>query len=209
MPKVKIPRKSTNIDMTAMCDVAFLLLTFFMLTTKFKSDDPVIVDLPSSVSQYKLPDANVVITTIDKQGKVFFGMDGKFLRQQLLLKMGQQYKVEFTTEETNLFGLISSFGVPMKAMKTFLSMSQEERNMPENQPGIPTDSTNNELKDWLRFSKIVVAETNMNLYRSQLFAVRGDGTADYPKVKNVMNTLQDLSINKFRLITNLEAMPTK
>ncbi|MEY4291989.1 MAG: hypothetical protein RIQ61_366, partial [Bacteroidota bacterium] len=33
MPKVKIPRKSTVVDMTAMCDVAFLLLTFFMLAT--------------------------------------------------------------------------------------------------------------------------------------------------------------------------------
>ena len=35
MPKVKIPRKSTAVDMTAMCDVAFLLLTFFMLTSNF------------------------------------------------------------------------------------------------------------------------------------------------------------------------------
>ncbi|RPI68323.1 MAG: biopolymer transporter ExbD, partial [Ignavibacteriales bacterium] len=42
MPKVKVPRKSTLIDMTAMCDVAFLLLTFFMLTTQFKSDESVI-----------------------------------------------------------------------------------------------------------------------------------------------------------------------
>ncbi len=46
MPKVKMPRKSTLIDMTAMCDVAFLLLTFFMLATKFKPDEPVAVVTP-------------------------------------------------------------------------------------------------------------------------------------------------------------------
>ena len=40
MSRIKIPRKSTAIDMTAMCDVAFLLLTFFILTAKLKQQDP-------------------------------------------------------------------------------------------------------------------------------------------------------------------------
>ncbi len=72
MPKVKIPRKSTLIDMTAMCDVAFLLLTFFMLTTQFKSDESVIVDTPSSISEIKLPDTDILNITVTADGKLFF-----------------------------------------------------------------------------------------------------------------------------------------
>ena len=69
MPKVKVPRKSTSVDMTAMTDVAFLLLTFFMLATKFKPDEPVVVDTPSSISEIKLPESGIMQITIDKQGR--------------------------------------------------------------------------------------------------------------------------------------------
>ena len=86
MPKVKIPRKSTLIDMTAMCDVAFLLLTFFMLTTQFKSDESVIVDTPSSISEIKLPDTDIINITITQDGKVFFSIDNKnFTREKLII----------------------------------------------------------------------------------------------------------------------------
>ena len=40
MPKHKPKRSAPSIDMTAMCDVAFLLLTFFMLTAKAKPQEP-------------------------------------------------------------------------------------------------------------------------------------------------------------------------
>ena len=87
MPKVKIPRKSTTIDMTAMVDVSFLLLTFFMLTTQFKSDDSLIVDTPSSISEIKLPDTDILNITVDAAGKVFFSIDNKnFTRERLLAK---------------------------------------------------------------------------------------------------------------------------
>jgi biopolymer transport protein ExbD len=55
MPRAKIPRKSTNIDMTAMCDVAFLLLSFFILATKFKPPEALTVVTPSSVSSKIAP----------------------------------------------------------------------------------------------------------------------------------------------------------
>ena len=50
MPRVKIKRKSTRIDMTAMSDVTVLLLTFFMLTSTFVQKEPVRVNTPGSVS---------------------------------------------------------------------------------------------------------------------------------------------------------------
>lgn len=209
MPKVKIKRKSTTVDMTAMCDVAFLLLTFFMLTTQFKSDDPVIVSLPSSISEIKMPDANIVTVTIDKSGAVFFGMEGKYNREKLIDKIAEDKNLNFTPEQKHIFSLIGSFGVPISKLGAFLDLSTNDRGNPANQPGIPIDSTNNELKEWLKFAKIVVYETDRNLYVSQLFAIKGDGTAAYPKVKKVIQTFQDktLQINKFRLVTNLEAAP--
>src|SRR5512143_1117186 len=98
MPKVKVPRKSTLIDMTAMCDVAFLLLTFFMLTTQFKSDESVVVDTPSSISEIKLPDTDILNITITRDGKVFFNIDNKnFSRERLLAKISEKYPaLQFT-----------------------------------------------------------------------------------------------------------------
>ena len=75
MGRPKIARKSTNIDMTAMCDVAFLLLSFFILTTKFKPAEAITVVTPNSVSSKPAPEKDFVLVTIDKDGKVFFSMD--------------------------------------------------------------------------------------------------------------------------------------
>src|SRR5215469_1891468 len=74
MPRAKIPRKSTTIDMTAMCDVAFLLLSFFILATKFKPPAALSVTTPSSVSSKVAQEKNVVLITMDKDGKVYFSV---------------------------------------------------------------------------------------------------------------------------------------
>jgi biopolymer transport protein ExbD len=84
MPKVKAARKSTHIDMTAMTDVAFLLLTFFMLTAKMKPTEPVKVDTPSSISETKLPDANTIMILVDNKGKVYLDMAGSKTRYELI-----------------------------------------------------------------------------------------------------------------------------
>jgi len=77
MPKFKKPRMSVRMDMTPMVDVAFLLLTFFMLTTQFRPPEEVQITLPSSHSDFKLPDANVMTLTIAKDGRVFLGLDSE------------------------------------------------------------------------------------------------------------------------------------
>src|ERR1051325_5696743 len=144
MPKVKIPRKSTSVDMTAMTDVAFLLLTFFMLATKFKPDEPVQVDTPSSVSEIKLEESNVMLITVDKTGRVFYGIDGQVVREDLLRRIGEKYQIPFTDQEKKAFGLINTFGVQVSQLKQFLAMSPEEKAKMQ-QPGIPNDSLKNEL----------------------------------------------------------------
>ena len=195
MPKVKVPRKSTSVDMTAMTDVAFLLLTFFMLATKFKPDEPVTVDTPSSISETKLPDVDMMMITIDKENRVFFGIDGQQKRDSLLDMISAKYKVAFTENEKKEFSLLSAFGVPVAQLKQFLNIPVAERSKIK-QPGIPSDSLNNELGDWIWFSRLI----NKNIR----VAVKGDQSTSFPVVKQVMNTLQDKKMNKFNFITTLE-----
>jgi biopolymer transport protein ExbD len=195
MPKVKIPRKSTSIDMTAMTDVAFLLLTFFMLATKFKPDEPVMVDTPSSVSEIKLPDTDIMLITIDKDNRVFFAIDGQQTRTQLLDKMSGIYKLQFSPEEKKEFSNMSSFGVPVAELKTLLNMKAEER-LKYKQAGIPCDSLKNELADWIWQARL----TNNNVR----VAIKGDQQTNYPVVKEVIATLQDKKVNRFNFITSME-----
>jgi biopolymer transport protein ExbD len=199
MAKVKIPRKSISLDMTAMCDVAFLLLTFFILTTKFKPDDPVQVSTPSSVSETKLPDTDILTITVDKENRVFFGIDGQFAREKMLEFISGQYQIGFTPEEKKEFSLMSTFGVPIGQMRSLLALKPSERNKPGLQTGIPIDSVNNELKDWVSYARYANPRLRIT--------IKGDGDASYETIKRVIGTLQDININKFNLITNLEARP--
>jgi len=202
MPKVKVPRKSTLIDMTAMCDVAFLLLTFFMLTTQFKSDESVIVDLPSSISEIKLPDTDILNITVTNDGKVFFNIDNKnFARERLLAKISEKYPdLQFTPAEEKAFVLTGSIGVPLSQLKGYLDLDEVERKAYP-QPGIPVDSTNNELGIWIMQGRL----SNPNVR----ITIKGDESCPWPVIKKVMDTLQDKNVNKFNLITNLEADPNK
>lgn len=200
MPKVKIPRKSTAVDMTAMCDVAFLLLTFFMLTSNFTSKEPVQISTPSSISEIKIPETNIMVLLIDKDGKVFFGVDNQDRRMELLQQMGDLYKTTFTKAEQKTFGTINSFGIPMSKMKSFLNLPPEERDSKNNAIGIPCDSLNNELKDWVQNTRSIGG-------KDVRIAIKADASTPYPIIKKVMNTLQDLRENRYNLITSLEENP--
>lgn len=86
MPKIKMHRAGIRIDMTPLVDVAFLLLTFFMLTTQFKPPEEVQIELPSSNSQFKLPESDVMTLTLSKGGRIFLGLDSQILRGRLFGK---------------------------------------------------------------------------------------------------------------------------
>lgn len=199
MPKVKIKRKSTWVDMTAMCDVAFLLLTFFMLTSNFTKKEPVLVATPSSISEIKIPETNVMTILVDPTGKVYFGIDGQDKRQQLVEKMAATYKVNLTQEEVKRYTLLDLFGNPMQAMKAFLNLSPDIRDLPQNNFGIPTDSTDNQFEGWVKFAR----EVNPDLR----IAIKADQKTPYAIIKKVMKSLQELDENRYNLITKLETAP--
>jgi biopolymer transport protein ExbD len=198
MPKVKVPRKSTSVDMTAMTDVAFLLLTFFMLATQFKPDEPVTVNAPSSVAEVLLPDVDIMTITIAGDGRVFFSLEGQQYKEKLIQEMGKKYQTTFTKDEIKSFSLMSSFGVPFGQLKQLLALKADERGK-FTQSGIPADSLNNELADWVWQSRLANNKVRV--------AIKGDQETNYPIVKQVISTLQEKKVNRFNFITNLSTEP--
>ena len=195
MAKVKVPRKSTSVDMTAMTDVAFLLLTFFMLATQFKPDEPVQVLTPSSVAEIPLPDVDVMLITISNDNRVFFDLQGEHYKKTLLDKMSKKFNVIFTDDEKKKFSDMSSFGLPFAQLKQYINLSSEKRKELQS-TGIPYDSLNNELSEWVWQSRL----TNNGVR----VAIKGDRDVSYPAIKQVINTLQQRDVNRFNFITSME-----
>ena len=198
MAKVKVKRKSTFIDMTAMSDVTVLLLTFFMLTATFIQKEPVTVTTPGSVSEIKIPESDILQILVDPQGKVFMTLDKQEDRVEVLKKVGEEYGITFTPEEINKFRLANSFGVPISQMKAFLALSEDEQDATLKELGIPTDSTDNQFKVWVKSAR----EQNRNLR----IAIKADQTTPYPEIKTIMTSLQDIRENRYNLITSLKVV---
>lgn len=191
-------KKSTSTDMTAMCDVAFLLLTFFILTATAKVPEVMPVDTPQSTVQTKLPEKDLATLTVGN-GKVFFDVKGKDVRVRTLELMGQKYGVTFSEDDQNKFAIMESFGVPVQNLKQILDMHPSERRNVK-QPGIPKDSLDNQLADWVQNARIA----NIELHDKELeLAIKGDAKEEYPVIKKVMDILQDQKINSFSLVTGL------
>ncbi len=181
-----------------MVDLFFLLVTFFMLTATARPDEAVVVDTPSSVSEIKIPDTNVITITVDNNNRVFFGVDGQQTKEALLDKIAGKYGVGFTAEEKKTFSLLNNFGVPVNQLKSFLAMESGARKE-VNQPGIPIDSTHNELGDWVLQTRL----TNPKV----VIAIKGDQDVDYATIQRVIDILQDRKVNRFNLITDMENKP--
>ena len=198
MAKIKMKKKSTSTDMTAMCDVAFLLLTFFILTATAKVPEALPVDTPASTVQTKLPESDLATITIGK-GKVFFDLKGREVRKRALQLMGDKYGVTFTQDEMDKFALMEGFGVPIQSLSQIIAMKSADRSKAE-QPGVPKDSLDNQLKEWIYNSRIANIETND---KELQIAIKGDAKEEYPAIKKVMDILQDQKINSFSLVTGL------
>jgi biopolymer transport protein ExbD len=207
MAKIKMSKKSTSIDMTAMCDVAFLLLTFFILTATAKVPEPITIDTPNSTVQSKLPDNNLVMVTVGKGDEnVFVDIKGRELRKKTLELMGAEYGAKFTDKQMEQFALMESFGVPIEQLGAIIDMTSSQRNKAGLQQGIPyTDSigNNNQLKKWIYTARQANIELTAGTGDELHFAIKGDAKLQYPKIKKIMDIFQDQKINTFDLVTGL------
>jgi biopolymer transport protein ExbD len=202
MPKIKLPTKSPHIDMTPMVDLFSVVLTFLMLTATMRQTEPATVDTPYSISEKAKPDFNTLTLLLSKDDKIFLNFDNgpdtllKF-RPKILADMGKRYNIEFTKDELRQFERYpSSMGVPILKMKEFLA-AKDAKDKLAFETGIPVDSTDNQLALWVLFTR----QENPNVQ----VCIKGDTKTGFPIVKKVLDIMQDKNVNKFNLITSLEA----
>jgi biopolymer transport protein ExbD len=202
MPKIKLPTKSPHIDMTPMVDLFSVVLTFLMLTTTMRQPEPANVDTPFSISEKPTPDFNTMTFLLSNDSKVFINFDNgpdtllKY-RPKILEEMGKRYSIEFTDLEKREFQKYpSSIGVPILKMKEFLDL-KDPKARDTYQVGIPLDSLDNQLAMWI----LCARQVNPNIQA----CIKGDTKTEFPVVQKVLNILQDKNVNRFNLITSLEA----
>jgi biopolymer transport protein ExbD len=224
MPKIKMPKSAPSIDMTPMVDLAFLLVTFFMLSANFRTDEPVTVSTPSSISDKEVPNKRLIMVTINQDGFIYFNATGERVRERMLKDMAAKYKTPIDQELMDEFKKISSFGCSMSQLPQYLKLSSKERQSLKGWE-VPADSSHNELKDWIYYAyaaslaqsredlkedteKHPSEKPNADDYKPK-FVLKVDGKAHYAQAKRAIDTFRDLDINNLYFVTSLEEDPNK
>ncbi|HKO79135.1 MAG TPA: biopolymer transporter ExbD [Chitinophagaceae bacterium] len=206
MPHVKMARKSTDTDMTPFVDIAFLILSFFIMATKFKPDEPVKVETPGSVSSDILEENNAMLITIDPDSKVFVNISEPNSKNKekvtaVITGLNQSRNLGLSSTEIEKFKKTSIIGVPFNSLKGLLALSPEQQ-ASFKQPGIPVlDTLNNELVWWIDEAKKAFAGTKL------MFLIKGDNKSKYPTFEAVINAMRRNEEFKYNLVTSQEGAP--
>ena len=198
MGKLKIKKSDVWIDMTPMSDVMVLLLTFFMLSSNFVKNEAVKVITPQSEVTAKVPTSDVLDITIDPAGRVLMSTDKTSTLQGALDEMLSAKGMELTNAQKKKFLDDPQFGLPMGVLKSYLDLDVEKMGEQLRAgSGIPTDSINggmSEFQMWVKFLK----QQNKDLK----LCIKADQSTPYVHIKKVMHELQDMSENRYQLLTS-------
>lgn len=178
--------------MTPMVDMAFLLVTFFLLATTFKTGEPATVQVPKSVAGLNLPMTDLLTILVDHDGKVFLSLTSQQARRAWLHQQDLMNEVGYTEDEYHAFELMSGFGMPMADMRKLLSTPPEARKQLQ-QAGIPLQGDKNELAEWVILARVTIPRLRV--------AVKADAETPYKMVEDVVNTLTEINVLRFNLIT--------
>ena len=203
MAKIKIQKKDIWIDMTPMSDVMTLLLCFFMLTSTFLTPEPVSVNAPNSVSELKIPEQDVLNILVTPAGKVYCGTENKNNMQAMLDIMMSKFDMKLSTEQIKHFREDAMVGAPLNVLSDYLSKPDKMAERIQTL-GLPLDSIENkdgskgksEFQEWVTAAR----EANPDIR----LAIKCDSKTPYGTIKKLMSELQDMSENRFQLITNLD-----
>lgn len=210
MGRAKVKRKSTIVDMTAMCDVAFLLLTFFILTTKFKPDEKIPINTPSSVASKLAPEKNFIMISLDKQGKAFLNSDMINVKEQAIQIINDGQSLGLSPGEIHRLATLPIIGTSLKGLKAYSQLPTAAMNA--TLAGIPIqDSANNQLAVWMK--ALVDVQSNMiasdpkGPASKMKVILKGDNMAKFPQFKNVIAALTENNILEFQMVTSPEGVP--
>lgn len=201
MGKLKVKKHDVWIDMTPMSDVMVLLLTFFMLTSTFVKNEPVKVNQPSSVSEIKVPENDVLNIVVDKAGKVFMSMDNQNDLLILIQGMNETSSIGLTNQEMMKFQADPMWGVPLNSLKGYLGLPNEKMTevITGAEAGVPLDSIDGGKSEF----QLWVTEA-LNVNEDIKIAIKADADTPYAKIKKLMSELQDMNQNRYYLITSLK-----
>jgi biopolymer transport protein ExbD len=150
----------------------------------------------------KTPDFNAMTFLLAPDGRVFMNIDNgpdtilKF-RPKVLTEMGKRYGIEFSEAELRNFEKQkSSMGVPILKMKEWLGTDDNDLKKAL-QTGIPMDSTDNQLANWILYARQVNPAIQA--------CIKGDTETQFLVVEKLLDILQEKNVNRFSLITTLEA----
>jgi biopolymer transport protein ExbD len=126
MSQIKKKRTGIRLDMTPMVDVAFLLLTFFMLTTTFRPLDDIPVNIPESKTMMKIPASDKLTISITDEQSLWLTIEDPRLRtavfqnsrkinQDIKKQDLQQWISKIQIENMALYGAGRTMQVVLKA----------------------------------------------------------------------------------------------
>ena len=225
MAKINKPKSSPAIDMTPMVDLAFLLVTFFMLSANFRTDELVTVEEPNSISDTIIPETTLMVT-VDEAGRYYFGIKGKpEPKKKVLELMGKKYNVDFTPEQIEKFYELSDVGCSIQELPAFLDKTSDQRKEMLSSfqvNGVPGDSTNNQLRDWFLIAKQKMTDFGREEYAEAQskgsnmvpddfkakYVIKADSKSAYSKVKQFVDGVREYE-TKFFFVTSLKADPRK
>jgi len=199
MGKIKIEKKDIWIDMTPMSDVMTLLLCFFMLTSTFLTPEPIKVNTPSSVSEVKVPENDVLNILVSPEGNIYVGSENKNTMQDMMETVTGKFGISLNSTQLKHFREDAMIGAPMNVFTDYYSLEQEKMGEEIQKLSIPLDSIDggkSEFQEWVTAAR----ESNPDIR----VAIKADAKTPYAVIKKMMSELQDMNENRYQLITNLD-----
>ena len=199
MGKIKIEKKDIWIDMTPMSDVMTLLLCFFMLTSTFLTPEPVKVNTPSSVSEVKVPENDVLNILVSPEGNIYVGSENKNTMVAMMETVTDKFGVHLNGTQLKHFKEDAMIGAPMALFADYLNLDTEKMGEEIQKLSIPLDSIEggkSEFQEWVSAARDANPDIRL--------AIKADAKTSYAVIKKMMSELQDMNENRYQLITNLD-----